>query len=106
MVLNIKPLADAFKEHFVCSVYLKDEAKEVDVMQFKKYLDAQDYILSTHFIDKDSAAALLQADLGDDEKYMDLLDGTSFGLFGRGLCELVSGFRNCASQRRSERRRE
>ncbi len=75
VVLNIKPLADAFKEHFVCSVYLKDEAKEVDVMQFKKYLDAQDYILSTHFIDKDSAAALLQADLGDDEKYMDLLDG-------------------------------
>lgn len=75
VVLNIKPLADTVKEHFVCSIYLKDEAKEVDVMQFKKYLDAQDYILSTHYIDKDSAKAILEAELGDDEKYMDLLDG-------------------------------
>jgi len=75
VVLNIKPLADTVKEHFVCSIYLKEDAKEVDVNQFKKYLDAQDYILSTHLIDKDSASAILQADLGDDEKFMDLTDG-------------------------------
>ena len=75
VVLNIKPLADTVKEHFVCSIYLKEDAKEVDVNQFKKFLDAQDYILSTHLIGKDSASAILQEDLGEDEKFMDLTDG-------------------------------
>ena len=75
VVLNIKPLADTVKEHFVCSIYIKEEVKEVDLNQFKKFLDAQDYILSTHLIDKDSAAAILQADLGENEQFMDLTDG-------------------------------
>ncbi len=75
VVINARTLADKVKEHFECSVYIKDGAKEVEINQFKKYLDVQDYVLEANLIDQDSAVAIMQSELKDDEKFLEMLDG-------------------------------
>ncbi len=66
LALNTQRLSNYVKENIGMTIYIKDEAKEVDVKKLQKILDAKPYVKSTELVDKDEAAEALQKDLGED----------------------------------------
>lgn len=64
--LNAQRLSKYVKENIGVTVYIKDEAKQVDVVKLQKLLDAKPYIKSTELVTKEAAAEMLQKDLGED----------------------------------------
>jgi len=66
ILLQAKRVSNYVKENIGFSVILKDQVKEVDIVKFQKSLDAADYVKATEYIDKETAARELTADLGED----------------------------------------
>lgn len=75
VVLTSEKLAIMVKENIGFSVYLKDKTKEVDIIKIQKSLDAAVYTKSTHYISKEEAIKILQADLDPEEDFISFLDG-------------------------------
>lgn len=71
LVLNTKKLADHFKEQIKISVFLKDNAKEVEVDQLQKSLVMSDYTKSAVYVSKEEAAEMHSAEIG--ENFLDFL---------------------------------
>jgi cell division transport system permease protein len=71
LVLNTKKLADHFKEQITISVFLKDNAKEVEVDQLQKSLAMADYTRSATYISKEEAAEQHSEEIG--ENFLDFL---------------------------------
>lgn len=66
IVLHAKKLSDYVKENIGFSIILKENVKEVDIVQLQKTLDAAYYVKSTEYITKEKAAESLKNDLGED----------------------------------------
>lgn len=66
IVLHVQKLSDYVKENIGFSVILKENVKEVDIVQLQKTLDAANYVKSTEYITKEKAAESLKNDLGED----------------------------------------
>ncbi|WP_106540748.1 cell division protein FtsX [Prolixibacter denitrificans] len=66
LLLNAKRLSDYVKENIGVTLILNDNARDVDVIRLQKKLDATDYIKSTRFVDKATAAKELKKELGED----------------------------------------
>lgn len=66
LVLNTKKVADYYKEKIALTVYLKDSAKDVEVKQLQKTLALAEYTKSADFVSKETAAANLTEDIGED----------------------------------------
>ena len=66
LVLNTKKVADHFKEQIALTVYLKDNAKEVEIEQLKKSLAMADYTKSTNYVSKEQAAEAHSEEIGED----------------------------------------
>lgn len=71
LVLNTKKLADHFKEQITISVFLKDNAKQVEVDQLQKSLAMADYTKSATYVAKEEAAEQHSEEIG--ENFMDFL---------------------------------
>lgn len=72
LVLNAQRLSEHVRENICFSVHLLDDAREPDVIAFKKNLDKLSFVRYTEYIPKEKAAENLVADLGED--FMDILD--------------------------------
>lgn len=66
LLINAQRLSDYVMENIGVTLILKDDAKEVDIMKLQKKLETTNYIKSTRFIDKESAAVELKNELGED----------------------------------------
>lgn len=66
LVLNTKKLADHFKEQITISVFLKDNAKELEVDQLQKSLAMAEYTKSATFVSKEEAAEQHSEEIGED----------------------------------------
>lgn len=66
VILYANALSGYVKENIGFTIYMKDDAKEVDILQLQKFLDASDFVRSTNYISKDEAAEHLQEMLGED----------------------------------------
>jgi len=66
LVMDAKKITSEVKENITVQVILNGNAKEADIARLQKMLDASDFVKSTSFITKDSAAKQLQKDLGED----------------------------------------
>lgn len=66
VMLYAKALSGYVKENVGFTIFMKDEAKEVDILQFQKFLDASDFVKSTDYVTADEAAEMLQETLGED----------------------------------------
>ncbi|EDP98441.1 permease-like cell division protein FtsX [Kordia algicida OT-1] len=66
LVLNTKKVADYYKEKIAVTVYLKDSAKDVEIKQLQKTLALAEYTKSAEYVSKETAAANLTADIGED----------------------------------------
>lgn len=71
LVMNTKKLADHFKEQIAISVFLKDNAKQVEVDQLQKSLSMADYTKSATYVSKEEAAEQHSEEIG--ENFMDFL---------------------------------
>lgn len=67
LLLKTKSLSDYFKENIIITVYLKDEAKEVDIAALQKSIDSTRYHKTTEFISKDRALLKLQQEIGQQD---------------------------------------
>ncbi|SNY94630.1 cell division protein FtsX [Flagellimonas pacifica] len=65
LVLNTKKLADHFKEQITISVFLKDNAKPVEIEQLQKSLAMAEYTKSADFVSKEDAAEQYSEDIGE-----------------------------------------
>ncbi|MBP8823714.1 MAG: permease-like cell division protein FtsX [Flavobacteriales bacterium] len=66
MLLNARELERHFKENVKVDIYLKRDLKEVDVMKFRKQLEAEPFARETRYVTADEAAEQLKADMGED----------------------------------------
>ncbi|MBK9420516.1 MAG: FtsX-like permease family protein [Flavobacteriales bacterium] len=66
MLLNARELERHFKENVKVDIYLKRDMREVDVMKFRKQLDAGAFTRETRYVTADEAAEQLKADMGED----------------------------------------
>lgn len=66
LVLNARQLSNYVKENIGVSIILKEKVKEVEIRRLQKNLDATEYVKSTTFVDKETAAKQLQKELGED----------------------------------------
>ncbi|WP_340067158.1 cell division protein FtsX [Ascidiimonas aurantiaca] len=71
LVLNTKKLADHFKEQVAISIFIKDNAKEVEINQLQKTLALAEYTKSVTFISKETAAEEHSVEIG--ENFMEYL---------------------------------
>ncbi|WP_224483984.1 cell division protein FtsX [Robertkochia aurantiaca] len=65
LVINTKKLADHFKEQVAITVFLKDNAKEVEISQLQKSLAMADYTREASFVSKDEAAEMHSKEIGE-----------------------------------------
>lgn len=66
VMLYANALSGYVKENIGFTIYLNDDAKEVDILQFQKFLDASDFVRSTDYVSKEEAAAYMEETLGED----------------------------------------
>jgi cell division transport system permease protein len=65
VVLNAKKLSDHVKESFRIQVFLKEDAKDADILKFKKLLEAEDYVAETTYITKEEAVQMMEEEIGE-----------------------------------------
>ncbi|RNC92542.1 MAG: FtsX-like permease family protein [Allomuricauda sp.] len=65
LVLNTKKLADHFKEQITISIFLKDNAKPIEIDQLQKSLAMAEYTKSAVFVSKEDAAEQYSEDIGE-----------------------------------------
>lgn len=66
LLINAQRLSDYMKENIGVTLILKDGTSEADIIRLQKSLEATNYIKSTRFVDKESAALELKSELGED----------------------------------------
>ncbi len=66
LVLNAQKLSVYAKENIVINIFLKDDTKEVDIIQMKKELDIEPFAKQTTYVSKEEAGELMKKDLGED----------------------------------------
>lgn len=71
LYLSSSQISNYVKENISFSVFIKEDAKEVDILKLQKMLDAKPYVKSTFYITKDMAAEQMKKDLG--ESFLDML---------------------------------
>ena len=71
ILLNAKKVSDHFKEQVVVTIYLKENAKNIEIKQLEKSLAMSDYVKSTEYVSKEQAAEFMKAETGED--FMDFV---------------------------------
>ncbi len=71
LLLRAKEVSDYVKERFTLSVYLKENAKDLEISRLQKGISLSDYAKSVRFVSKAQAARSFQRELGTD--FMDFL---------------------------------
>lgn len=65
VILNAKKLSDHVKESFRVQVFLKEDAKDADILKFKKLLEAEDFVVETKYITKEEAVLMMEEEIGE-----------------------------------------
>ncbi len=65
LVLNTKKLANHFKEQITISIFLKDNAKPIEIEQLQKSLALAEYTKSANYVSKEDAAEQYSEDIGE-----------------------------------------
>jgi len=66
ILVHAKNLSNYVKENIVLNVIVNGDAKEAEVLNLQKEINANKYVLKTQYISKELAARNLQQDLGED----------------------------------------
>jgi len=75
IILHSQKLSIQLKENFRVDVYIKNSAKDADIIRLKKTIDLKDAVKKAHYISADEAAAEYKKEIGED--FVNFLDGTN-----------------------------
>ena len=70
ILMKAETLSDQSKEQFRFEIYLREGIKNIDIMQLKKKLDAEDFVVKTVFKDKDDALSEFHAKVNAEENFL------------------------------------
>lgn len=65
-LINSKKIASHFKEQIAMSIYLKDNAKDIEITQLQKKIQLDSATKTINFITKEEAAEKYMKDIGED----------------------------------------
>ena len=65
-IVNIKNVSKNFKESLTMSIYLKDDAKSVDLNQIKNSLISSEFVKDLKYISKDEAVSIMKTEFGEE----------------------------------------
>lgn len=71
--LKAKTLTDQSKENFRFEIYIKDEIKEQEIIQFKKQLESKSFVKKTEYKDKEAALKEFREEINPDEDFTQIL---------------------------------
>lgn len=75
VLLIVALLGTSLRNHYlgqvVVQVLLKDDAREQDILQFKKRIEGEGYAAAVTYVSKEQASEMMQAELG--EEFVDFL---------------------------------
>lgn len=74
LLMKGQTISEKTKENFVFQIYLREGVKDIDIIQFKKMLDAEEYVVKTEFKDKDAALEEFKRDIDPNEDFMLILE--------------------------------
>lgn len=66
VLINARQLSEYVREKIGFTLVLKDNLKDVEIVRLQKILNASDFVKSSRFIDKETAAKELAEELGED----------------------------------------
>jgi cell division transport system permease protein len=66
ILINTQRLSNYVKENVGFSIMIKENIKEIELIEFNKILDAEEFTKNTRFISKDEATHELEKELGED----------------------------------------
>ncbi len=66
LFISAKKISDHLKENIGFHVYLKENAKDDEIDRLHNFLNACNYVKSSQYLSKDSAAALYKKEVGED----------------------------------------
>lgn len=66
IILHAKKLSDYVKENIGVRIMMKEDAREADIIQLQKTLDAKIYVKYTEYITPEKAAEEMKKELGED----------------------------------------
>jgi cell division transport system permease protein len=66
VLINAQRLSNYVKENVGFSIMIKEEIKEIELLEFNKILDAEEFTKQTRFISKEEATNELELELGED----------------------------------------
>lgn len=66
VLINAQRLSNYVKENIGFTIMLKENTSEIEILKFKKELDAASFVKSTRFTSKEDATLELQDELGED----------------------------------------
>ncbi len=66
IVMHAQKISNQVKENIGFSIFMKETAKEADIIRFQKSLDASTFSKSTEYITKEKAAQNVSKNLGED----------------------------------------
>ncbi|MEM9685990.1 MAG: permease-like cell division protein FtsX [Bacteroidota bacterium] len=66
LILNTKKLADHFKEQMAVTIFLKDNAKDIEISQLQKSIALADYTKIAVFVSQEEAAESFSEQIGED----------------------------------------
>lgn len=66
IAFNASKISDDFKEKIPITIYLKNDAKKIEIEQLIKKLNLKDYTNSLNYISKEKGAEILINEIGED----------------------------------------
>ena len=66
LLINTNKLSNHVKQNIGFSVMIKENVKDIDIIQLQKLIDSRAYSLGTNWVSKEDAATQLQKQLGED----------------------------------------
>ena len=66
IIIHAQKISNQVKENIGFSIFMKETAKEADIIRFQKSLDASTFSKSTEYITKEKAAQNVSKNLGED----------------------------------------
>ena len=66
LLINTNKLSNHVKQNIGFSVMIKENVKDIDIIQLQKLIDSRAYSLGTNWVSKENAATQLQKQLGED----------------------------------------
>ena len=66
LIFHTKNISNHFKEKYAINIFIKDSAKEKDIENLKKTLQAKEFTKTIKFVSKDQALEIYKKEVGED----------------------------------------